>query len=86
MGQYDLGDGGGPMYGYKYAELILLKLRCPAPQCVHQFQKVIADLVDRTTVTCPSCGGAIDIQEHKRAIEHISVTAAQLDTFGRKRP
>jgi hypothetical protein len=72
------------MHGYKYAELILFKLRCPKPQCGHEFEEVIADLMGRASIPCPFCNADVGLQVHKRAIEHFIDTAAQLDILERK--
>lgn len=72
------------MDGHKYAELILLKLRCPNPECGHEFPQAIADLVGQSYVACPTCGDAVSVQKHRRAIEHLIDIAAQLDLLVRK--
>ena len=69
---------------YQYADLILFKLKCPQSQCGHEFAHVIRDLVDVSIISCPSCNAIIDLHEHKRAIEHLIGTAAELDKLARK--
>ena len=72
------------MDGHKYTELILLKLHCPNPECGHDFPRAIADLVGQSYVACPTCGDAVSVLKHKRALEHLIETAAQLDILDRK--
>ena len=67
------------MTDHPYAELLSLRLHCAGPDCGQSFQKIIAQLAGRTTVTCPRCSKPVALAEQARAIEHFIALAAELD-------
>ena len=64
---------------YKYADLILLKLSCEAPDCGNALEKTIRRLADRDSIPCPACGTIVDLKPYKGAIDDRIEFAAELD-------
>jgi hypothetical protein len=67
------------MSGYRYADLLSLRLTCSDPQCGQSFQRSLAQLAALRAVPCPRCGKPVDLGGHRPAIEKLVDLAAALE-------
>lgn len=63
------------------SERVSLFVRCDNPNCGQGVEKLLAWLIIRNTMTCPNCGGAIDLQagDNGLAIQKLAEMCASLD-------
>ena len=66
-----------------YLDLMTFPLTHPVPECGAEFSVVLRGLIDRTAVTCPSCGLSVDLTWAKGAIDKLVRIAAELDGTAR---
>jgi peptide subunit release factor 1 (eRF1) len=67
------------MSGYRYADLLSLRLTCSDPQCGQSFQKSLAQLAAKSAVPCPRCSRPVDLGGHRPAIEKLVELAVALE-------
>jgi hypothetical protein len=70
------------------SECVSLFVFCGNPNCLQGVDKPLAWLVIRNTMTCPSCGGVIDLQsgDNGLRIQKLAQTSASIYTSLGKLP